>query len=573
MEHGKKELTQDYEPDNTSSWRASALWLLTIFLLCGASGAKASLTAISTLGVWALVVVLPMLFLQRLLPGFLAQIISMAALVGIMFLSGVGQPANSTLGWPGFVGFHFILVAYCATSLLGVLKKATDENNLEESFLSKDLWIFNAAIACTATYTFVLLLSNPFEKAYIVAALTKGILPLSTIAGLILLTGATHTPRARRYSLLLALLAALVATGLTGGRIELMKSNAQLAQDAFEGRNIELADASSQRALTLARDLRFPDFEKKALRVRCALLPALGKSSEAPTEISAFFKMAYAQKETPETLAELEKYLKSIANAKSKKRINCNPTPVHDFFDRHPEELEFMLGIFLQDGNLAPLAERYAWAGFPKLEDTNAFESLLLNAWGRDPDNASEAEFFLGLFYTLENRPSEARRHLRKIREYFPGHFNSLTLLERNIANSTTLADYQSRERTYPPDPNAPDAAWSSPAGEITYARMEVNQYLYDININASLSASSTPKHARFNLLLNGSPLILSTGPEERKSYLDFVDIYPDKWETIHFRQQFIRPESIQFMLKRTSTAEGPAQPIMKGQKAELTLK
>jgi tetratricopeptide (TPR) repeat protein len=224
---------------------------------------------------------------------------------------------------------------------------------------------------------------------------------------------------------------------------------------------------------------------------------------------------------------------------------------LHSSMDRRAALTEKMHYLFLKNGFLDRLRERYASAGLPPISDVQAFASALSPPEGRrleekqkeggsqasslQPPASSlpEAEYLKGAILHQSGDRDGAEKAFRNVLAAQPEHANAISLLERIAADrddKDALSQLQARLRRIANPEMTGNHSWGLNLLKILWCAFEVNPGRYEIEMEmrGQLAAGVWPEICVF--LDNSAQAVFRGFVESRE------------WTTVRFTLSFPRP-------------------------------
>lgn len=233
---------------------------------------------------------------------------------------------------------------------------------------------------------------------------------------------------------------------------------------------------------------------------------------------------------------------------------------LHSSMDRRAALAEKMHYLFLKNGLLDRLRERYASAGLPPISDVQAFVAALSPPEGRSPEaggkkeeiqpttsslhsitsslqptayNLTEAEYLKGVILHQSGDRDGAEKAFRIVLAAQPEHANAISLLERIAADrddKEALSQLQARLRRIANPEMTGNHSWGLNLLKILWCAFEVNpgRYEMEMEMRGQLAAGVWPEICVF---LDDSAQAVFRGSVESR-----------EWTTVRFTLSFPRP-------------------------------
>ena len=224
---------------------------------------------------------------------------------------------------------------------------------------------------------------------------------------------------------------------------------------------------------------------------------------------------------------------------------------LHSSMDRRAALAEKMHYLFLKNGFLDRLRERYASAGLPPISDVQAFASTLSQAGGwrleeKQKEGGSqayslqptaysltEAEYLKGVILHQSGDRDGAEKAFRNVLAAQPEHANAISLLERIAADrddKEALSRLQARLRRIANPEMTGNHSWGLNLLKTLWCAFEVNPGRYEIEMEmrGQLAAGVWPEICVF--LDHAAQAVFRGSVESRE------------WTTVRFALSFPRP-------------------------------
>ena len=506
-------------------------------------------------GLWAVVLVINLLPFGRVPRSFLDRWGLALAAVVFLFFSGVGVFPSPALGIPGFVLIHgAILIAYGAF-LAGVFRRAYRDEKMDEDFMRIDVWVLNLGLCC---FVFIALLDIFRAQPSVLSvlhALAKAVMLLGFLLLLLLSARVAKEGRGSSWLPLLVVGAITSSLILSGGRAFLVAYDLAMAKRFLAAKQHEDALAMLDRAQASNEILKSSTATTRELALRKEAYAGTGRYDEALALAGESLLRRLRSRLDGETLQLFKKYLAAEDLDRSfhsgDRGIDLEQlAQIHQALETLPAEEERLLVLFLENGFLDRLAERYAWSGFPQWRDPDALELALRRWQARHPSDAWQAEFFLGLLASREERFSSARRLFQAALAKMPGHANAVASLERALAAESDLTEASRTRRL--PRKITPAMVLGGPgaaSGNTTlYAALEMNPgtYVFEFEV---CGCASTSQRRRFEAYLD----------EEKDPFAQGI-LKSSDWTRVRAEREFLNQERHRLLLVFEDLGERPIQ-------------
>jgi tetratricopeptide (TPR) repeat protein len=506
-------------------------------------------------GLWAVVLLIHSLPFGRVPRSFLDRWGFALAAVVFLFFSGVGVFPSPALGIPGFVLIHgAILIAYGAF-LAGVFRRAYRDEKMDEDFMRIDVWVLNLGLCCFVFIALLDIFRTQPSVLSVLHALAKAVMLLGFLLLALLSARVIKEGRGGSWFPLLVVGAITSSLILSGGRAFLVAYDLAMAKRLLAAKQHEAALAMLDRAQASNEILKSSAATTRELALRKEAYAGTGRYDEALALAGESLLRRLRSRLDGETLQLFKKYLAAEDLERSfqsgDRGIDLEElAQIHQALETLPAEEERLLVLFLENGFLDRLAERYAWSGFPQWSDPNALE-LALRRWrAQHPSDAWQAEFFLGLLASREERFSSARRLFQAALAKMPGHANAVTSLERALAAESKLTEV-SRTRRLPRKitPAMVLGGTGAVSGRTTlYAALEMNPgtYVFEFDVRG---CPSTSQRRRFEAYLD----------EEKEPFAQGI-LKSSDWTRVRAERGFLNQERHRLLLVFEDLGERPAQ-------------
>ena len=506
-------------------------------------------------GLWAVVLLIHSLPFGRVPRSFLDRWGFALAAVVFLFFSGVGVFPSPALGIPGFVLIHgAILIAY-GTFLAGVFRRAYRDEKMDEDFMRIDVWVLNLGLCCFVFIALLDIFRTQPSVLSVLHALAKAVMLLGFLLLALLSARVIKEGRGGSWFPLLVVGAITSSLILSGGRAFLVAYDLAMAKRLLAAKQHEAALAMLDRAQASNEILKSSAATTRELALRKEAYAGTGRYDEALALAGESLLRRLRSRLDGETLHLFKKYLAAEDLDRSfhsgDRGIDLEElAQIHQALETLPAEEERLLVLFLENGFLDRLAERYAWSGFPQWSDPNALE-LALRRWrAQHPSDAWQAEFFLGLLASREERFSSARRFFEAALAKAPGHANAVTSLERALAAESNLTEV-SRTRRLPRKitPAMVLGGTGAAFGRTTlYAALEMNPgtYVFEFDVRG---CPSTSQRRRFEAYLD----------EEKEPFAQGI-LKSSDWTRVRAERGFLNQERHRLLLVFEDLGERPAQ-------------
>jgi hypothetical protein len=390
------------------------------------------------------------------------------------------------LGGLGPVFFHATILIFCGGTMLRVLWRAARQETLDADFMQLDLWLYNAALVCFAgVFCLEVMRAGIAEQVLeernltgvgpiLAQAVVQSLVPFSYILLFSLVLKNTKSMRRQRtlsFGTVCSVALAIVLSGVSGSRYGFNTdgepergSVAKSAEATTHLKYGEAVEAIRRKGEPLVSARQFPEALDEMQGLEAIFSQEVGREGD-----TALWRAYLRARKGTDFGAVLTRPLKSE----------------HAFLLQMPEEEELLLSLFLWNGLMEPLSERYAWMGFPQLSDAESFAAALEALRVRQiPSQRVEVEYFSGILKWKERRFLAARRHFERVLELFPGHANATVFLER-IARETNrdvlLRQMQSSRSRLGGTHEVGSGLWGTVTRDALWLPLEMNPGFYEV--------------------------------------------------------------------------------------------
>jgi hypothetical protein len=379
--------------------------------------------------------------------------------------------------------------------MVRVLWHAARQETVDEDFMQLDIWLYNAALISftvvfclevmrtTGTIGQILKQGNITEMGGILGrAFRQALVPLNYILLFSLVLKHTRGMRQQRtlsFGTLCALVAAIALSGLSG------------SLHGFDTKEKQSETPSGETADVSGGVKRSESFD--ALRRKVAPLMAARQYADALNEMQGL-EAVFSQEVGTEGTGLFLKYLQGRKGEDFRSLLTRPLAREHAFLAEAPQEEEVLLSLFLWNGLLEPLSERYAWGGIPEFRDPEGLAAALESVRTR-PDNPDtiEAEYFAGVLKWKQRRFLAARQHFEAVLKRFPGHANATVFLERiarEMGRDALLRELQSSRRRLGGVQEEGSGVWGNDNRDSFWLPFEMNPGHYEIVLEVQLPGS-----------------------------------------------------------------------------------
>ena len=506
-------------------------------------------------GLWAVVLLIHSLPFGRVPRSFLDRWGFALAAVVFLFFSGVGVFPSPALGIPGFVLIHGAILTAYGAFLAGVFRRAYRDEKMDEDFMRIDVWVLNLGLCCFVFIALLDIFRTQPSVLSVLHALAKAVMLLGFLLLALLSARVIKEGRGGSWFPLLVVGAITSSLILSGGRAFLVAYDLAMAKRLLAAKQHEAALAMLDRAQASNEILKSSAATTRELALRKEAYAGTGRYDEALALAGESLLRRLRSRLDGETLQLFKKYLAAEDLERSfhsgDRGIDLEElAQIHQALETLPAEEERLLVLFLENGFLDRLAERYAWSGFPQWRDPDTLE-LALRRWrAQHPSDAWQAEFFLGLLASREERFSSARRLFQAALAKMPGHANAVASLERALAAESNLTEV-SRTRRLPRKitPAMVLGGTGAVSGRTTlYAALEMNPgtYVFEFDVRG---CPSTSQRRRFEAYLD----------EEKEPFAQGI-LKSSDWTRVRAERGFLNPERHRLLLVFEDLGERPAQ-------------
>jgi hypothetical protein len=412
-----------------------------------------------------------------------------ALVLAFVWVSGLTSTRQVLLGEAGSFCFHATVLLFCGGMMVRVLWRAARQETVDEDFMQLDLWLYNAALVSfaavfclevmrtTGTIAQILKQRDLAELSGVVGqAFRLALTPLSYILlfGLVLkTTRGMRQQRALSLGTVCALVLAIILSGVEGGL-----HGFATREERGESSTEETVDGDGAQKNSV-------QFE--ALRRKVEPLLTAHRYAEALDEMAAL-EAGFSGKGEGENL--LVPYLKGRKGEDFRSLLTRPLASEHAFLAQLPEE-ELLLTLYLWNGLLEPLSERYAWGGFPQWQNPEGLATALESVRTRPGSSSGvEAEYFAGVLKWRQRRFLAARQHFERVLDRFPGHSNATVFLERiarERGDEKLLHEWQSSRRRLGGMSDAGSGVWATVNRELIWLPFEMNPGVYEVVLDVQL--------------------------------------------------------------------------------------
>ncbi|HPS00412.1 MAG TPA: hypothetical protein PLA90_02610, partial [Candidatus Sumerlaeota bacterium] len=365
------------------------------------------------------------------------------------------------------------------------------QETVDEDFMQLDLWLYNAALVSfaavfclevmrtTGTIAQILKqrdlaqLSGVFGQAF-----RQALTPLNYVLLFSLVLKNTRGMRQQRtlsLGTVCALVLAITLSGVEGGL------------HGFEARGERGESPTGQ--IVEGDGTRKHSGEFDALRRKVEPLMAARQYADALNEMTAL-EAGFPRQAEANGSALLPQYLKGRKGEDFHSLLTRPLAPEHAFLAPLPEE-ELLLTLYLWNGLLEPLSERYAWGGFPQWQDPEGLAAALESFRSRPENSAGiEAEYLAGVLKWQQRRFLAARQHFERVLERFPGHSNATVFLERiarERGDEKMWHELQSSRRRLGGMQDAGSGVWATVSREALWMPFEMNPGSCEVVLDVQL--------------------------------------------------------------------------------------
>jgi len=506
-------------------------------------------------GLWAVVLLIHSLPFGRVPRSFLDRWGFALAAVVFLFFSGVGVFPSPALGIPGFVLIHGAILTAYGAFLAGVFRRAYRDEKMDEDFMRIDVWVLNLGLCCFVFIALLDIFRTQPSVLSVLHALAKAVMLLGFLLLALLSARVIKEGRGGSWFPLLVVGAITSSLILSGGRAFLVAYDLAMAKRLLAAKQHEAALAMLDRAQASNEILKSSAATTRELALRKEAYAGTGRYDEALALAGESLLRRLRSRLDGETLQLFKKYLAAEDLERSfhsgDRGIDLEElAQIHQALETLPAEEERLLVLFLENGFLDRLAERYAWSGFPQWRDPDTLE-LALRRWrAQHPSDAWQAEFFLGLLASREERFSSARRLFQAALAKMPGHANAVASLERALAAESNLTEV-SRTRRLPRKitPAMVLGGTGAVSGRTTlYAALEMNPgtYVFEFDVRG---CPSTSQRRRFEAYLD----------EEKEPFAQGI-LKSSDWTRVRAERGFLNQERHRLLLVFEDLGERPAQ-------------
>jgi tetratricopeptide (TPR) repeat protein len=426
---------------------------------------------------------------------------------------------------------------------------------MDEDFMRIDVWVLNLGLCCFVFIALLDIFRTQPSVLSVLHALAKAVMLLGFLLLALLSARVIKEGRGGSWFPLLVVGAITSSLILSGGRAFLVAYDLAMAKRLLAAKQHEAALAMLDRAQASNEILKSSAATTRELALRKEAYAGTGRYDEALALAGESLLRRLRSRLDGETLQLFKKYLAAEDLDRSfhsgDRGIDLEElAQIHQALETLPAEEERLLVLFLENGFLDRLAERYAWSGFPQWSDPNALE-LALRRWrAQHPSDAWQAEFFLGLLASREERFSSARRFFEAALAKAPGHANAVTSLERALAAESKLTEV-SRTRRLPRKitPAMVLGGTGAVSGRTTlYAALEMNPgtYVFEFDVRG---CPSTSQRRRFEAYLD----------EEKEPFAQGI-LKSSDWTRVRAERGFLNQERHRLLLVFEDLGERPAQ-------------
>ena len=480
------------------------------------------------------------------------------AMAAFANLSGVGSVARQSLGESIWIAFNFLALGF----LLFHLWKARRPRS--NPFLGISLVL--AILLPLAAIFFIPPIPSPMEIAMRTAVSWTGLLAFFLLCCL--------PAGGRRWEIAWAaatILALLVALSLGIARFWGIHNNLARAARAYAAKNPSSAISHLKKAEAANSGLQWAPFEFRRHRLLSQISEAQGNPGQALREMAQYME----QKRRPGLLqADLDLRLEGypVGQVIAFYSDYLQPAPLAPLYEKYskPHQIELflqtrgksprdliddarLLTLFVQNGFLDRLMDRYALTGLRDIAPLAPLERPLARAFSGLPDpQKPNALFLIAMAQYADGKYPQALQTIHSVLKDRPQNHNAIVYAERIAAilgEKSLLTEMQARKREITLDMMAGNRKWGMNVDDILWAAFEANPGRY----NLAIQVRGIPA-------LGIDPIFaIIWSKAETATPIYRAPISPGKWHTIQLSRHYADQECERLELRFENDSYAPS--------------